>query len=80
MDMHQMALAIYRRTQYQLGDEAGCYSPPRTYELALRECLNIPQDFKNWSYDNEIHKGSLVVSHSGLEDTRKIDKSSQSLT
>ncbi|MDK2413520.1 NAD-binding protein, partial [Aphanizomenon sp. 202] len=52
MDMHQLALSIYRRTQYQLGDEAGCYSPPKTYELALGESLQV-QDFKDWTYDNE---------------------------
>lgn len=66
MDMHQLALSIYRRTQYQLGDEAGCYSPPKTYELALGESLQI-QDFKDWTYDNEIYKGSLVVSHNNLD-------------
>ncbi|XP_076068881.1 2-hydroxy-3-oxopropionate reductase-like [Oratosquilla oratoria] len=66
MEIHQLAFAIYRRTQYQMGDDAGCYSPPKTYELALDESLNIP-GFENWSYDNEIHKRSLVVSHSGLD-------------
>ncbi|XP_047479746.1 L-threonate dehydrogenase-like [Penaeus chinensis] len=66
MDMHQLALSIYRRTQYQLGDEAGCYSPPKTYELALGESLQV-QDFKDWTYDNEIYKGSLVVSHNNLD-------------
>lgn len=65
MDMHQLALSIYRRTQYQLGDEAGCYSPPKTYELALGESLQV-QDFKDWTYDNEIYKGSLVVSHNNI--------------
>ncbi|XP_042223802.1 2-hydroxy-3-oxopropionate reductase-like [Homarus americanus] len=67
MDMHLLALAIYRRTQYQLGDDAGCYSPPRTYELALGESLNI-RDFENWTYDSEVYKGSLVVGHNGLEE------------
>ncbi|XP_045618258.1 2-hydroxy-3-oxopropionate reductase [Procambarus clarkii] len=66
MDIHQATLAIYRRTQYQMGAEAGCYSPPKILELALGESLNIP-NFKNWSYDNEIYKGSVVVSHNGVE-------------
>lgn len=66
MDMHQMALAVYRRTQYQLGDEAGCYSPPKTYEAALNESLRA-QEFDGWDYNTEIYKGSLVVSHEGLE-------------
>lgn len=66
MDMHQLALAIYRRTQYQLGDEAGCYSPPRTYELALGESLQT-SGFKKWSYDNEIYKDSLTVSHNNID-------------
>lgn len=65
MDMHQFALSVYRRTQYQLGDEAGCYSPPKTYEIALRESLQA-KGFDAWEYDNEIYKDSLVVSHSGL--------------
>lgn len=65
MDMHQMALAVYRRTQYQLGDEAGCYSPPKTYEIAVKESLRV-EEFDGWDYDTEIHNGSLAVSHVGL--------------
>ncbi|KAK3874980.1 hypothetical protein Pcinc_020129 [Petrolisthes cinctipes] len=67
IDLHQAVMAIYRRSQYQLGDEAGCYSPPKTYELALGESINIP-GFEEWSYDNEIINGSLVVKHSGLDE------------
>lgn len=67
MDLHQAVLAIYRRTQYQLGEEVGCYSPPKTYELALGESLNI-SGFEDWNYVNEIDEGSLVVKHSGLKD------------
>ncbi|XP_063888045.1 LOW QUALITY PROTEIN: 2-(hydroxymethyl)glutarate dehydrogenase-like [Scylla paramamosain] len=70
MDMHQMALAVYRRTQYQLGDEAGCYSPPKTYEMALNESLRA-QEFDGWDYNTEIYKGSLVVSHDGLEERKE---------
>lgn len=70
MDMHQFALSIYRRTQYQLGDEAGCYSPPRTYEIALNESLQV-KGFDTWEYDNEIYNDSLVVSHSGLPPRNK---------
>ncbi|KAK8723834.1 hypothetical protein OTU49_011568 [Cherax quadricarinatus] len=66
MEINHTALAIYWRTQYQFGEEAGCYSPPRTHELALGETLSIP-GFENWSYNNEVFKGSLVVSHEGIK-------------
>lgn len=65
MDLHQFAIAVSRRTQYQFGDEAGCYAPPRINEIALNESLRL-KDFDNWDYTNEIHKRSLVVSHTGL--------------
>ncbi|KAG0716725.1 3-hydroxyisobutyrate dehydrogenase, mitochondrial [Chionoecetes opilio] len=70
MDMHQMALAVYRRTQYQLGDDAGCYSPPKTYELAVNESLRV-EDFDAWDYNTKIHDGSLIVSHTGLKHRTK---------
>ncbi|KAK7069189.1 hypothetical protein SK128_023779 [Halocaridina rubra] len=66
MDMHQFALSIYYRTMYQFGGEAGCYTPPKTYEIAMKESLNIP-NFRKWTYDNEIHKGSLIVTHENVE-------------
>lgn len=67
MDMNQLVLSIYRQTMYQLGEEAGCYIPPKICEMALGESLNIP-NFKNWTYDNAFHKGSLIVTHKDIID------------
>lgn len=66
MDLHQLVLSIYRRGQYQFGDESGCYIPPKCLEEALGESLNIP-GFDKWVYDNEIHNRTLVVKHSNIE-------------
>lgn len=65
MEMNHLALSVYLRGMYQFGAEAGCYVPPKTYEMALGESLNIP-GFENWTYENKIHDGSLIVSHNGI--------------
>ncbi|XP_068210625.1 2-hydroxy-3-oxopropionate reductase-like [Palaemon carinicauda] len=66
MDMNHFALSIYLRTMYQFGGEAGCYAPPKTYEVALGERLGTP-GFENWTYENKIQDGSLFVSHKGID-------------
>ncbi|XP_042868878.1 2-(hydroxymethyl)glutarate dehydrogenase-like isoform X2 [Penaeus japonicus] len=67
MEMHQLALSVYRRSEYTFGEEAGCYIVPKELELALGESLQIP-GFKNWEYDNVIEDGSLNVRHQGIEE------------
>ncbi len=57
---------IYLRALYQLGDESGCYSPPRLLEEALGEKLQT-NGFENWSYDVENHDGALHIKHKGIE-------------
>jgi len=66
MDLHQLVLSIYRRGQYQFGDEAGCYIPPKCLEEAMGESLNIP-GFEKWVYDNEINNRSIAVKHSNIK-------------
>lgn len=66
MEMHQLALSVYRRSEYTFGEEAGCYIVPKELELALGESLQIP-GFENWEYDNVIEEGSLNVKHLRVE-------------
>ncbi|XP_042227136.1 2-hydroxy-3-oxopropionate reductase-like isoform X2 [Homarus americanus] len=66
MDMHQMALSIYRKAEYQFGEEAGCYIVPKAIELALGESLQSP-GFDTWEYDNVVENGSLITKHVGVD-------------
>ncbi|XP_071517574.1 2-hydroxy-3-oxopropionate reductase-like [Panulirus ornatus] len=66
IDLNLATLGISRWTEYQLGEEVGCYSPPKIYEAALGESLADPS-FNNWIYDLEINKGSIVVVHGEKE-------------
>ena len=66
MDIHGFTHTIYRRTMYQFGEEAGCYSTPKTFEMEMNESLNIP-GFENWSHENEYLDGAVVVKHCGLD-------------
>ena len=50
----------------QLGDDRGCYSPPRLLEEALGEKLQTG-GFEEWSYDVENHDGALHVKHKGIQ-------------
>ena len=65
MDLHGMMHTLFRRAQYQFGDEVGCYSTPKALEIELGESLNIP-GFEKWAYENEIIDGSLVVRHKNI--------------
>jgi len=72
MEMHQLALSVYRRAEFHFGEEAGCYIIPKEAEMQLGESLQIP-GFEKWEYDNVIDQGSLNVRHSGVVDHTKDD-------
>ncbi|XP_064122548.1 2-(hydroxymethyl)glutarate dehydrogenase-like [Macrobrachium nipponense] len=69
MEMHHMALGVYRRAEYQYGEEAGCYIPPKGMEDALNESLQIP-GFEKWGYNIVIEEGSLNIRHEGIHQNK----------
>ena len=60
-------MSIFRRAQYQYGDDAACYIPPKMLEDSLGVSLE-DKHFQEWTYENEIVNDSLVVKHSGIKD------------
>ncbi|XP_018007219.1 2-hydroxy-3-oxopropionate reductase [Hyalella azteca] len=67
MPIHQHTMAAFRQCQYQYGDDAACYIPPK----ALQEALGVElqdQRFKDWDYDTEIIKDILIVKNKGIKD------------
>lgn len=70
MEMHQMALGIYRRAEYTYGEDAGCYIPPKLLEDAVGESLQIP-GFEKWGYNIVVEEGSLNIKHEGIDPDRK---------
>ena len=67
MDINQMTMSIYRKAQYQYGDDAPCYIPPKMLEEALGESLR-DSHFDGWSYDNTIVDEGVVVKHAGIKE------------
>jgi len=72
MELHQTSMGIYRRAQYQYGDGAPCYIPPKMMEEALQTSLRDKR-FDGWTYDNSIVDEGVVVKH----DMEKCDYSAK---
>lgn len=65
MAINQLTMSTFRAAQYQYGDDAACYIPPKALEDALGVSLE-DERFKGWTYENEIVNEGLVVKHSGI--------------
>ena len=59
----------FHRAQYQYGDGASCYSPPRMLEESLGESLRM-EEFNDWSYSVDNLDGTAVVRHHGIKLTQ----------
>ncbi len=61
-----LAQQMFNRTMYQFGEDASCYSFPKTLEVALKTDLRC-EDFKDWSYSIDDIDGSAVIRHQGIK-------------
>lgn len=68
MAINQLTMSTFRAAQYQYGDDAACYIPPKALEDALGISLQDDR-FKGWTYENEIIHGGVVVKHKGIPDS-----------
>ena len=71
-----LAQHMFLRTMYQYGENAPCYSFPRTLEESLNGNLRC-EDFKNWSYSIDDIDGSAAIRHHGIKLSQDDDSGPQ---